>query len=324
MRIARDVLTSIVALAVATPSASAQFNGLKKKLKPASTQERAAAEDANAGAQGGMVVLTDDVVARLVTGLKAGAGARKAAARENTPYGTYRKAEAAYAAAKPQCEAAQQTFPQRMAAHEKTMEKYNALVEKMVAAQTKGDMKQMTIYQDSAMAMQDPSCVVKQPKQPDGYYEAERAVNARAEAEEIKASRFTAGEYAIVRERTEAILRSGTPPGDASAMEKAAVAARAVELKPLLGMQDPPPAEATKTEATPAPAPEPAAQVSPEMSARAQSMSNCMTKNVQSHQAEIQALGKRAQAAQAKGDTQKLMAIADTLQRIQMAGCQGR
>ena len=47
-----------------------------------------------------------------------------------------------------------------------------------------------------------------------------------------------------------------------------------------------------------------------------------MTKNIQTHQAEIEALGKRAEAAQAANDTPKLMAIADTLQRIQKAGCQ--
>jgi hypothetical protein len=313
-------LAFIVALTAATP-ASAQFGGLRKKLKPAAGQQQATAENANAGEQGGVVVLTEDVVSRLITGLKAGEGTRKAAARESTPYGNYKTAEAAYAAAKPTCEAAQSTFPQRMAGNQKLLDKYNAVVEKMVAAQSKGDTKQMTIYQDSAMAMQHPSCVVKQPKQPDGYYEAERAANAKAEAEEIRVSGFTAGEYAIVRERAEAILRGGTPPGDASAMEKQAVAARSAELKPLLGIQDPPPAQATMTETAPAPAP--AAAPAPEMSAYASSMSDCMTKNVQSHQAEIQALGKRAQAAQAAGDTQKLMALADTLQRIQMAGCQG-
>jgi hypothetical protein len=322
--IARVTTATIVALAVATP-ASAQFGGLRKKLKPASRQEQAAPANADAGAQGGIVVLTEEVVGQLITGLKAGEATRKAAAGEATPYGRYKKAEATYAAAKPKCEAAQQTFPQRMAGNEKMMDKYNALVEKMVAAQSKGDMKQMTIYQDSAMAMQDPSCAVKQPKQPGDYYEAERAINAKAEAEEVKASGLSAGEYMMAKERTEAILRQGAVPGDASPMEKSAVAARSAELKPLLGMQSQPPAQATRTEAAPAPATAtPAPEVDPEMSARASSMSDCMTKNVQSHQAEIQALGKRAQAAQAAGDTQKLMAIADTLQRIQMAGCQGR
>jgi hypothetical protein len=49
-----------------------------------------------------------------------------------------------------------------------------------------------------------------------------------------------------------------------------------------------------------------------------------MTRNLQSHQAELEALGKRAEAAQAAGDTERLMAIADTLQQLQMAGCGGR
>ena len=319
--VTRTASAVLLVLMIATP-ASAQFGGIRKKLKPDAGQDQASKDAAAPAGQGGMIVLTEDVVNQLVTGLKAGEDTRKAAVREETPYGRFKKAEAAYAQAKPKCEAAQQSFPQRMAGNEKLMNRYNALVEKMVAAQSKGDTKRMTIYQDSAMAMQDPSCIVKQPEQPKGYYEAEREINTRAEASEIKASGFTAGEYAVVRERAEAILRGGTPPGDASVMEKSAVAARAAELKPLLGIQEQPPAQATKTEA--APAPDPAASapaVDPEMSARASSMSECMTKNVQSHQAEIQALGERAQAAQAAGDNQKLMALADTLQRIQMAGC---
>jgi hypothetical protein len=72
---------------------------------------------------------------------------------------------------------------------------------------------------------------------------------------------------------------------------------------------------------TPAPAP---TQPAPEMSAAASDMSACMSKNIQSHQAEIEALGKRAQAAQNASDTAKLMAIADSVQQIQMAGCTGR
>jgi uncharacterized membrane protein (DUF106 family) len=61
--------------------------------------------------------------------------------------------------------------------------------------------------------------------------------------------------------------------------------------------------------------------VDPQTQAAATSMGNCMAKNVQSHQAEIEALGKRAQAAQKAGDQSKLMALADTMQQIQMAGC---
>lgn len=105
-------------------------------------------------------------------------------------------------------------------------------------------------------------------------------------------------------------------------MEKSAVAAKSAELKLLLGIRQQPAANAAKPAPEPATTPAPApAQPSPEMSAAASSMSACMSKNMQSHQAEIEALGKRAQAAQAAGNNQKLMAIADTLQRIQMAGC---
>ena len=46
-----------------------------------------------------------------------------------------------------------------------------------------------------------------------------------------------------------------------------------------------------------------------------------MTKNMQSHQKEIEALAKRFQTAQKAGDQTKVVAIADTVQRIQMAGC---
>jgi hypothetical protein len=58
------------------------------------------------------------------------------------------------------------------------------------------------------------------------------------------------------------------------------------------------------------------------MSAAASSMSACMTKNMQNHMPEIETLGKRAQAAQKAGDQARMIAIADTLRQIQMAGCQ--
>jgi hypothetical protein len=168
------------------------------------------------------------------------------------------------------------------------------------------------------MAMQDPSCVVKQPAEPDDYYQAQRDVDNRAEQQEIKASGLSRGELAMAKERADAILRGATPPGDASPGEKSAVAAKAAELKPLLGIRDQP-ARAAKP--APAPAPAPAAPAAPAMSPAASSMNACMMNNIQTHQAELEALGKRGEAAQKSGDTAKLMAIADTLQQIQMAGC---
>jgi hypothetical protein len=309
----RVMAIALVALAIGTP-ASAQFGGLKKKLKGTAAQEGAnkAAESA-----GGTIVLTEDVVARLIAGLKAGRAERDAAAKEDTPFGRYKKAEAAFAVAEPKCQAAQQSFPQRMANDEKTMNKYSALVDKMVAAQTKGDQKLTKIYQDSAMAMQDPSCTVERPSQPDDYYEAQRTIGSRAEQQEMKASGFSRSELAMVKERTDAILRKAAP--DASASEKSAVDAKGSELKPLLGIDDQPPARATKP--APAPAPAPAAPAAPAQSPAVSSMNECMMKNMQAHQKEIEGLGKRAEAAQKANDTDKVMAIADTLQQLQMAGC---
>ncbi|HJR18019.1 MAG TPA: hypothetical protein VJ808_14305 [Gemmatimonadales bacterium] len=324
-RLGRLAVAILTAFAIATP-ASAQFGGLKKKVKAKTGQEDAArGQAANAAtgapaAEGGTIVLTDDVVTQLVEGLKAGQAERDAAAKEDTPYGRYKRGASAYEAAKVKCEAGQQTFYQRAANDQKMLDKYSTLTEKMVAAQGKGDHKLMEIYQDSAMAMQDPSCVVKQPKQPDGYYDAERAIEARAEKQEVEASGLSPRDLAVVKERAAAILQGATAPGGTSPMEKAAVSTRSAELKPLLGLREQPP-QVAKTAPVPAPAPTPAPAAAPQMSAAASSLSACVSKNMQSHQAEIEALGQRGQEAQAAGDTDKLMAIADTLQQIQMAGC---
>jgi hypothetical protein len=319
--IAGAAAVTAVALGIATPAA-AQFGGLKKKLKAATAPEAAKAEApaVPAGGDGGMVVLTVDVVDQLLAGLKAGAADRQAAAKEDTPYGRYMRDQAAYGTAKGKCEQAQQTFPNRMAADQKLMDKYQRLVDKMVDAQGKGDQRTAAIYTDSAMAMQDPSCVVKQPRQPDDYYEAQRNIDSRAERTAVKASGLSPSEFGQVRERAEAILRGGTPPGDASTSEKSAIAARAGELKPLLGIHDAPAARATKAAPAPAPVPsQPTASVPPGASA----MSACMAGNSQKHEKELRALGERAQAAQTAGNTELLMALADTLQQIQMAGCNG-
>jgi hypothetical protein len=201
---ARVAAVAVLALGMTTPS-WAQFGGLKKRLKSAAGQEGASkaadaatgdaaakpAESGNAagpGGGGGMIVLTQDVVDQLLAGLKAGQAERAAAAREDTPYGRYTQGAAAYKEAEAKCQAAQQTFPQRMAGNQKVMDKYSALVDKMVAAQAKPDPRLVEIYQDSAMAMQDPSCIVKRPEQPKDYYEAQRDVDARAEKQEIKGS----------------------------------------------------------------------------------------------------------------------------------------
>jgi hypothetical protein len=328
----RFAILALSVLVLATP-ASAQFGGLRKKIKKAAGQDDSttghAAPNANtaAPAQGGTIVLTSDVVGQLLTGLTAGPAERDAATKEDTPYGRYTRAKKAYADAKPKCEAAQAAWPQKAAANQKLNDKYSALTQKMVDAMQKQNQKLAAIYQDSAMAMMDPSCVVKQPDQPRHFYDAEREVEVRAEKAEVKASGWSAGELAMVKERTDAILRGATAV-DVSASEKSAVAAKSAELKPLMGIQVEPAQRAQKTEPAAAPTPAAAAATAPapdpEATAAANKMGTCMAKNMEAHKSEIESLQKQAEAAQKAGDQSKLMAIAQRMQEIQMAGCIGQ
>jgi hypothetical protein len=324
MPIARLALFAVIAITLATP-ASAQFGGLKKKLKKTTEGETQAPAADPTPAAGGSVVLTPDVVNKLITGLKAGEAEReKAAQSDDNPYGRYQKAQRAYTDAQAKCEANRQAWA--MKGNAKEADKANELIERSLKAQEKQDYKTAQMLQDSVSLLQGgPSCLVKQPERPTDYYEAEREIDVRAQKAAVTGSGLAAGEYAMAQERTIAILRSGAP-SDVSESEKAAVAAKKSQLEPLLFPHEK--ARAAKPAAQPAaaPSPQPAAAppVDPQASAAASSMSSCMMKNMESHQAQIEALGKRAEAAQKAGNQAAMMAIADTVQRIQMAGCTGK
>ncbi|MFL5473910.1 MAG: hypothetical protein ACJ8AM_16270 [Gemmatimonadales bacterium] len=322
MQLARLAILAIAALTLATP-ASAQFGGLKKKVKKATGGETQAPAADPTPAAGGSVVLTPDVVSKLITGLKAGEAEReKAVQSDDNSYGRYQKAERAYTDAQAKCEANRQAWA--MKGNAKEADKANALMEKALKAQEKQDYKTAQIFQDSVSVLQGgSSCLVKEPERPTDYYEAERAIEVRVQKAAVTGSGLTAGEYAMAQERTMAILRSG-PPSDVSESEKAAVTAKKSELEPLLFPQEK--TRAAKPAVQPAPSPQPAAapQVDPQTSAAASNMSSCMMKNMQNHQAQLESLGKRAEAAQKAGNQSALMAIADTVQRIQMAGCTGK
>ena len=326
----------LIMLGTASPAA-AQFGGLKKKLKAAAGQEAAAegtkaaggsgAAAANAtapggggGGRGGSVVLTPEVVDQMLAGLKAEEAYRQNARKEDTPYGRYLRASEAYEAAKVKCQDAQQGFVNRMSKDEKLSDQYNELVNKMTEAMGKNDQATAQRYQDQAMAMQDPSCTVKQPSQPDDYYEAQRSIDSKAEQAGVKSSGLSASEYAMALERGEGILRNNPPP-DASESEKNAVKDKASDLKPLMHIQDQPATRAMKPAPAPQPAPAPAPQPAPAVNQAQYDMASCMAANAQKHEKEIQALGERAKAAQQAGDMSKTMAIADSINRIQMAGC---
>ena len=314
----RVALVALVTLTIVTP-ASAQFGGLKKKLKKATGDTAAPAADPTPAA-GGSVVLTPDVINKLIAGLKAGEAERVAAAKEDTPYGRYVQGKQAYTESVSKCEAGRQAWA--MKGDEKQVKKANALIEKSLAAGQKGDSKAMQMYQDSVSLLQGgPSCLVKDPKQPDTYYEMQREIDIRANSAAVKGSGLGSGEFAMAQERTMAILRAGAP-SDVSESEKAAVTMKKTELEPLLWPQEKPKATAAKPAVQPAPTPQPTApQVDPQTSAATKQIGACMSKNIQTHQAEVEELGKRAQAAQKAGNQAALMAIADTMQRIQMAGC---
>jgi hypothetical protein len=328
---ARALAVAAVALTFASPAA-AQFGGLKKKIKAAAAGDAAdkavstpaAAQDAPepgpAAAGGGMVVLDADLVERLISGLKARESERKAAEAENTPYGKYHRDLAAYERAQPKCRAGQQTFGQRTVDNPKLGDEYSRLIQEMSTALGKGDQVKANIYSDSAMVLQDPACAVKQPEQPEHYYEAQRQVNDRAEKASLKTSGLSRSDYSQAVERVEMVLRDGTPPTDMSPGEKKAITDRTAELKVLLGIRDP------EKEEKPAPvqqvvAPAPAAAPPTAAQAASNTYGMCVAQNATKHEERLKGLGDRASAAQQAGNTALMFAIADTMQRLQTAGC---
>ena len=334
----RVVVLGIVAVCLASP-ASAQFGGLKKKLKgeAASKAAEKAASDSGAekpaapseaspaapAAGGGVMVLTPDVVDRLLKGLKAAKAERELATKEDTPYGRYLRAKAASEAAKTKCEAATQAWGARVAADEKLANKSQALLEKMTNAAGKRDTSRMRVYQDSMLTMIDASCTVHEPDRPNDLYDMERAIDNRAEQATLKTANFTATEFGQVSDRAIAILNGSAPPGDASPAEKAAVSAKDPELKSLLGLRDA--QEGRISKSAPAPAPAAAADTAPPpaVPAAASGVNECVVQNAQKHQAEMDALGSRGEAAEKAGNTAAVRAIADSINRIMMAGCPG-
>ena len=317
-------LVLLTLTAATTAPAAAQIGGrLKKKVRAAAGVPEPAATRGGPTAGGetaGTLVLDDDVLERLMKGLRAGRAERDAAAKSDTPYGRHIKAAAAYAEAKSKCDAASRTFPQRMAANQRLMEKSNAYLEKMLAAQQAQDTALQRVYSDSMLAMQDPSCTVKEPQQPADWHNQERQVSERAEQKELESSGFDRRELGGVKDRVIAMLEDAPPP-DASPAEQAAVDKRADELNRLMG-REPPPAAAQPPQPAPAPTGPPPSPSSG-LTAEQEAMNACMAKNGKKHEAEIERLGKRVQAAAESGNTQAAMMIADSIRQLQSAGCPG-
>jgi hypothetical protein len=328
MRQIRLLLAVLLALGVSTP-AVAQFKKLKDAVNKAADQKAATPESkaggqsaATAGAaptDGGVVVLTPEVVDRLLTGAKAAKAEREKAEKEDTPYGRYHRAKAAYEVAQPKCSAAQMTWGQRAATDEKLMNQYSAAVDKAMAAQQKGDMIGYEARTYEALAIMDPSCGVREAKVPEDYNDMQRAVEERANEARRKATGFTDREDGLANDRVLAILNGSDVPGGASASEKSAVSAKKPELKAMYGIRDAQSDRVAKQAPAADTAPPPPAQV--QVQAPGAKANQCIVDNVQKHEKEIQALGERGAAAQEAGNTALMMAISDTLMRLQMGGC---
>jgi hypothetical protein len=237
----------------------------------------------------------------------------------DTPYGRYIRQEAAYKAAKPKCDAAGQTFAQRLSANQGMMEKNGRYLEMMMDAQGKQDTAAQRAWGDSMLMMVDASCVVKQPQQPAGHHDSQREVDARAEAAQLKAADMDGRELGATVDRAIARLENAPPP-DVSPSEKNAVNKRKDEINRLMGREQPPVAAAAPPP-TPAPAAAPPAAAGSGLSDRQQAAAECMAKNARKHEAEIERLGEGVRKAAESGDNGTAMAIADSIRVIQSAGC---
>ena len=180
MRSFRLFVAVLVTLGVTTP-AGAQFKKLKDAVKKSAEPTPPSAPGAAGGApaDGGVIVLTPEVVDRLLTGRKAAQAEREKAAKEDTPYGRYVRAKEAHTVAAHKCAQAQTTWGQRVTANPKLIDRYSALMEKAIAAQQKGDMIGYENGTYEAMAIIDPSCSVRDVQQPEGFFDMQRAVDER-------------------------------------------------------------------------------------------------------------------------------------------------
>ena len=315
-RLVRTLAMALLALAAATPAA-AQIN-VKKKLPkvPGAEKGKPAAATAATGG-GGMLALDDEVIERIIKGMRAAKKYREDAGKANTPYGRHVQAKAAYTEAHSQCEAARSTYVTRVTADPKLQKKSEVYMERFLAAQEKQDTAALRIWSDSVAILQGgPACVVKDPPQPNDFYDQQQAVEQGAQKAELDASELDGRENGQAKDRAIAIIQDAPPP-DVSPSEQQAVDKREKELKDLMGLNPPPEARTPKPAPAPAPPPAPAATVDP----RQQAAAECTANNAKQNEKEIERLGNLAAAAADAGDVAKAMVYADSINRIQSAGC---
>jgi hypothetical protein len=275
-----------------------------------------------AAATGGTLVLDDEVIERLIKGMRAAKQYRDDAKKANTPYGRHVQAKAAYAEAQPKCEAERQTYVTRMTADPKLQKKSEVYMERFLgflAAQQKQDTAAARSWGDSMAILQGgPACAVKDPPQPNDFHDQQQVVEQGAQEAELKASEFDGRESGTAKDRAIAIIQDQPPP-DVSPSEQQAVDKREKELKDLMGLNPPP--ETRTPKPAPAAAAAPAAPAAPAVDPAQQAASECIANNAKKNEKEIERLGNLAAAAANANDVAKAMAYADSINRIQSAGC---
>jgi hypothetical protein len=322
----RAILIAALATAGAFPAA-AQFGGLKKKIKsaagaaPAKEEAAPPGQPTGGGNEGGTIVLDDDVLERYLVYFRTVEAEREAAKKEDTPYGKYLKAEAAAVAAEDKCKAAQNTWAQRLTRDEKLAQRSNAISEKMSAALDKQDMKLYQAYGDSMLALIDPACLVKErPPRPDNWNDMQRQIDERAEKKGTEASGLEGRDRGQIVERAIAILKDAPGP-DISQSEISAVKKREAELKRALGLEEVPPARASKSGAPAAADTAPPAPAVPQPTAQQKAFGECTNKNAQENDKEVKRLGEQAAAAAEAGNTGLALVYSDSITRIMQRGC---
>ncbi|HEU4523554.1 MAG TPA: hypothetical protein VFR62_00940, partial [Gemmatimonadales bacterium] len=184
--------------------------------------------------------------------------------------------------------------------------------------QQKGDTAAQRMWGDSMAMIFDPACTVKDPPQPRDFYDQQQAVEAGAGQAERDASGLDGRENGQAKDRAISIIQDAPLP-DISPSERDAVNKREAELKDLMGLNPPPAAPAPKP--APAAAAVPAAPAAPAVDPAQQAASQCMADNAKKNEKEVQRLGELAAAAANTGDVAKAMVYADSINRIQSAGC---
>ncbi|HVK00328.1 MAG TPA: hypothetical protein VM365_05655, partial [Gemmatimonadales bacterium] len=180
------------------------------------------------------------------------------------------------------------------------------------------DTAAQRMWGDSMAMIFDPACTVKDPPQPSDMYDQQRAVDEGAESAAQQASGLDGREMGAATDRTIAIIQDAPPP-DVSPSEQQAVDKREKELKDLMGLNPPPEARAPKPAPAPAAAPPPPAATAADPSQQA--AAECMSKNAKKNEKEVKRLGEAASAAANAGDVTKAMVYADSINKIQTAGC---